>query len=797
MNAFSKKAKRKMFWSALLPLATVLCAAAACSSPDIPLSTTPEASEPVTLEGKPVTVQSEPVALKYGSRFDSVVTLNVGDSAVESVWMDGKEISPDMYTVTETGLAFKPAFVNTLIGEKTMKAALKNGTVLSFQAISDLIFNCESNLSEEKENLRFNPANSSRDTVEEVMLDGKEWTHYTAPTGSTVLILSPVTFDFETGCRYEWTFDLKFGENISPSWWAPIFTGSYDLIYFRQESKGVLSANAKCYPAEGDVSASYTFLEKDGYYTVTVRFFAREKNGSPFQKIEMASWDGECDIYLSNMSLKKLNYIHTPVFTAEPIGDNVNAATLANGERKKILFSRALAEDSMNALCEAIDKAAGAEMHYERKADSLTVTNNSGHTVTFTDDLQVDLLSVEGYLYKNILIVDAPSYTEEDMYAYVMAHFTNSSEAAGKETMHMAVSHDGLNWIPLNGGSVVYESPISRIRDPYISRGRDGWFHLVGTTERKIFYARSRDLITWEDEHFLELSLGENFTDKCWAPEFVFDPEKNMYRLSWVDNVGNRDSGAMMHIAYTSNFYEVDHFEVAVLDNNTDWFDFTTLYHDGLYYVSYFKDAAINIAVSEHAAGPFRTISTRLPGSTYENGIKMTEAPITIKLIGENRFQSYWDYTLNPDMGWGVATSTDLVHFTAVNAQFTNYSSAVSGEACPFKDGIRHGSIVTVTKAEMQTLLDKYGMQDAPIVSFTGVEDGEKLTAGKHSISYSVEAEAGVETVEIWLDQTLVHTGDKGVATEEITLTQSTRITVVAYDKNGNRTVSYKDVTVA
>src|SRR5436190_23470979 len=63
---------------------------------------------------------------------------------------------------------------------------------------------------------------------------------------------------------------------------------------------------------------------------------------------------------------------------------------------------------------------------------------------------------------------------------HVFSYFTDN----GEDGLHLLSSSDGLRWTQLNGGrSFLYPAVGSRLmRDPSITRGPDGIFHLVWTT---------------------------------------------------------------------------------------------------------------------------------------------------------------------------------------------------------------------------------------------------------------------------------------------------------------------------
>ncbi|MFI5239431.1 MAG: hypothetical protein ACHQQP_06435, partial [Gemmatimonadales bacterium] len=98
--------------------------------------------------------------------------------------------------------------------------------------------------------------------------------------------------------------------------------------------------------------------------------------------------------------------------------------------------------------------------------------------------------------------------------AYLFSYFTRN----GEDGVHLAYSHDGVNWLPINGGRAVIKPAITGsgiewqewnttaalMRDPSILRGPDGMFHLVWTiawTDHGIGVAHSRDLLHWSAQN--------------------------------------------------------------------------------------------------------------------------------------------------------------------------------------------------------------------------------------------------------------------------------------------------------
>ena len=116
-------------------------------------------------------------------------------------------------------------------------------------------------------------------------------------------------------------------------------------------------------------------------------------------------------------------------------------------------------------------------------------------------------------------------------------------ESLSVEALHLAYSHDGLTWTPLNGNRPVLPTTTAdeRIRDPFVGRGVDGAFHLLATgggVATDIVYARSWDLIHWEHRRSVPIMSSVAGARNAWAPEFVFDPEHHDYCVFWSSSFG-------------------------------------------------------------------------------------------------------------------------------------------------------------------------------------------------------------------------------------------------------------------
>ena len=152
-----------------------------------------------------------------------------------------------------------------------------------------------------------------------------------------------------------------------------------------------------------------------------------------------------------------------------------------------------------------------------------------------------------------LLIAAAVSAGARNKYLFV--YFTGN--APEQEQITYAVSDDGFNYTPLNGGRpVVASDTIARtgcVRDPHILRAPSGEYLMVATdmrsslgwsSNRGLVLMKSRDLVHWEHHavHFPERYAGTNLANvtRVWAPQTIYDEKagKFMVYFSLLTNDG-------------------------------------------------------------------------------------------------------------------------------------------------------------------------------------------------------------------------------------------------------------------
>ncbi|MGQ4336305.1 glycoside hydrolase family protein, partial [Streptomyces hayashii] len=124
--------------------------------------------------------------------------------------------------------------------------------------------------------------------------------------------------------------------------------------------------------------------------------------------------------------------------------------------------------------------------------------------------------------------------------AYVMAYFTESTTMLeANYGLHLAVSRDGLQWMPLNQNNPVVTPTEGSLglRDPFVLRKQDGTFVVLATdlkgtdwnyVSQYVHVWNSTDLRTFTGYHRLKL---HDMNTHSWAPEAFWDASRGQYAL--------------------------------------------------------------------------------------------------------------------------------------------------------------------------------------------------------------------------------------------------------------------------
>ncbi|AXY75935.1 glycosyl hydrolase [Paraflavitalea soli] len=280
---------------------------------------------------------------------------------------------------------------------------------------------------------------------------------------------------------------------------------------------------------------------------------------------------------------------------------------------------------------------------------------------------------------------------------YIFSYFKGN----GEDGLHLAYSQDGYTWNALRHDSSFLRPTAGKdklMRDPCIVRGPDGTFHMVWTVswnEKGIGYASSKDLVHWSDQQYLPVMEHEAGARNCWAPEMFYDAGKKQYMIYWAttipgrfaqgDTAGDDKYNHRIYYVTTEDFVNFSPTKL-LYDKGFNVID-ATIQQNGKQYVMFLKDETkkppqknLRIATSNSLATGYSAPSAPITGKYWAEG------PTVIKIKGN--WIVYFDkYT---EHKYGAISSTDL-------KTWTDISDKVS-----FPKGLRHGTVFTITKEELE-----------------------------------------------------------------------------------------------
>jgi beta-glucosidase len=306
----------------------------------------------------------------------------------------------------------------------------------------------------------------------------------------------------------------------------------------------------------------------------------------------------------------------------------------------------------------------------------------------------------------------APPATQSK--AFLFSYFTRN----GEDGVHLAYSKDGITWSPLNGGRSVIRPAVTGdgigwqewntraalMRDPSISQGPDGVFHMVWTiawTDHGIGVAHSRDLIHWSEQTRVPVMEHEPTALNSWAPELFYDDAKTEWMIFWATSIPGRFP-ATDSIAQNTSRGRADHRLYYVTTKDFKIYTKAALLYDGgfsaidgtiakkgdTYYLvmkdeTFFPPARnLRVATSKNATGPYGPAS---PSFTAKD----TEGPSVLH-SGDWWYVYYDEYTRGH---YGAVRSHDFVHWDLVT------------DSLRTPRGIRHGSAFLAPQSVLDGLL--------------------------------------------------------------------------------------------
>ena len=295
----------------------------------------------------------------------------------------------------------------------------------------------------------------------------------------------------------------------------------------------------------------------------------------------------------------------------------------------------------------------------------------------------------------------APARVEIPAKAYLFTYFINN----GEDGLHLAWSRDGLNWEALNGGRsclkpLVGESKL--MRDPCVTRGPDGTYHMVWTTAwggKTIGYAATKDFTHWTEQRALPVMAHEPTVKNCWAPEIVWDASRERFLIYWASTIPGRfpetlASGDNNHRIYSTTTKDFVTFTPTQLfyEPGFNVIDATMIQTEEGHWRIIVKDETktpvakkhLRAAMADNPEGPFNELA---PPFTRN----WVEGPTALR-VGLDYYVYYDCYT---DHRYGALRTRDWKSWTDVTPQLV------------MPKGIRHGTAIEVAGKLIEQLLEQ------------------------------------------------------------------------------------------
>lgn len=285
-----------------------------------------------------------------------------------------------------------------------------------------------------------------------------------------------------------------------------------------------------------------------------------------------------------------------------------------------------------------------------------------------------------------VVILSSCSTSKKSVYLFTSFHEPADSG------LRMLYSKDGRHWNDFNR---IFLKPMvgdaKIMRDPSITEGPDGTFHLVWTTgwkaDKGIGYASSKDLVHWSAEQHIEVMANEPTAVNAWAPELFYDDVQKQFIIVWASTVpfrfpkGQEDENNNHRLYYTTTT-DFKTFAPAklFLDPGFSVIDAEIVKRGDKDYVLVMKDNTrpnrnILVAFAENPLGPWHDYTPRFT-EMYSEGP-------TVAKVGNEWLIYYDSYRLKK---YGAMKTLDF-------KTFTDASSEVSVPV-----GHKHGTVFKVSK---------------------------------------------------------------------------------------------------
>lgn len=185
-----------------------------------------------------------------------------------------------------------------------------------------------------------------------------------------------------------------------------------------------------------------------------------------------------------------------------------------------------------------------------------------------------------------------------------------------------------------------------------------------------------------------------------WAPEAVYDPEKDAYMVFWASKTSTDNYATQrMYRSYTKDFKTFTEPEIYIDGGNISNIDTTITSYKGTYYrfTKNESNSSITMMKSTSLSGNWEDVSTYKIDGVAGNAVTGYEGPAIYKINGQNEWCLLLDY-YSKRQGYKPFVTDDIA-----KGEFT------SAKEFSTESKYRHGTVMPITKAEYDAITAKYG----------------------------------------------------------------------------------------
>lgn len=491
---------------------------------------------------------------------------------------------------------------------------------------------------------------------------------------------------------------------------------------------------------------------------------------------------------------------------AEKVSRDLAALSIRNLDNIRGNFSVSTAGAQGSTITWAVTAgSANAALRDGVRADSRTVEVKRPAAGSPAAEVQLTATAVSGGATSSrtfaARIQPMPGASDETE-AYFWTFFTGEGQGAERVSIAASKGNDALTWNTLNQGQPIFTSTVGTqgLRDPFIIRAPHGdKFYMIATdlkvdglaggfTTAQISGStyievwESDDLVTWSEQRHVKVS--SDFAGNTWAPEAYWDEELDTFVVFWASNlypttnVADRTGVTYNRMMYATTddfvtFSDAKIWSDVRRGNGLGLIDSTVAKKDGVYH-RFTKDEASMTIRHEKSTDLTATITGTLPGTTgaadqwtlveerVASGLPNGEPGGTYSSgEGANIFAANegdvnnLDWFLFIDQPNYHGGPNHYVPFGTNDLDRAGTWQALGGK---LRQGLpqnadggkpRHGTVIPVTRAEYQKVLEAY----APNIAVKTVDAIDVTTdAGTAPVlpqARLTKADGSVQTVDV------------------------------------------------